>query len=71
VDMTGLNGKYDFVLDFTSYLPPNAPVMRVDLADTNSIIISALQGELGLKVESKTESVEVLAIDHIEKPSGN
>jgi uncharacterized protein (TIGR03435 family) len=71
VDMTGLKGKYDFVLDFTPYLPENAQVMRPDYADTNGIIISALQGELGLKLESKRESVEVLVIDHVEKPSAN
>jgi uncharacterized protein (TIGR03435 family) len=71
VDMTGLKGKYDFILDFTPYLPPDAQVMRPDFADTNGIIISALQGELGLRLESKNESVEILVIDHIEKPSKN
>jgi len=71
VDMTGLKGKYDLVLDFTPYLPQGAPAMRVDFADTNGIIISALQGELGLKMESKSESVEVLMIDYIERPSQN
>jgi uncharacterized protein (TIGR03435 family) len=71
VDMTGLQGKYDFTLDFTPYLPANATVMRVDYTDTNGIIISALLGELGLKVESRKESVEVMMIDHVERPSAN
>ena len=66
-----LKGKYDFLLDFTPYLPADAQVMRPDYADTNGIIISALQGELGLKLESNRESVEVLVIDHVEKPSEN
>ena len=45
--------------------------MRPDYAETNGIIISALQGELGLKLESKRESVEELVIDRVEKPSEN
>jgi len=71
VDMTGLSGRYDFVLDFTPYLPDGEHVMKVDFANTTGIIIAALQGELGLKLESKKESVEVMAIDHVEKPSAN
>ena len=71
VDMTGLAGRYDFVLDFTPYLPDGAQVMKVDFANTTGIIIAALQGELGLKLESKRESVDVLVIEHVEKPSEN
>lgn len=71
VDMTGLKGRYDFTLDFTAYLPADAKTMRVDFADTNGIIISALQGELGLKMESKKELVDVMVIDHVARPSPN
>ena len=71
VDATGLNGRYDFMLDFTPYLPGGEQVMKVDFDNTNGIILAALQGELGLKLESKKESMEVLVIDHIERPSDN
>jgi uncharacterized protein (TIGR03435 family) len=71
VDMTGLSGRYDFVLDFTPYLPDGEHVMKVDFANTTGIIIAALQGELGLKLESKKEFVDVLVIEHVEKPSEN
>ena len=71
VDMTGLAGKYDFVLDFTRYLPPGESVMKVDFDNTTGIIIAAMEGELGLRLESKKENVEVLAIDHVERPSEN
>jgi uncharacterized protein (TIGR03435 family) len=71
VDMTGLSGRYDFVLDFTPYLPEGEHVMKVDYANTNGIIIAALQGELGLRLESRKESVDVLVIEHVEKPSEN
>jgi uncharacterized protein (TIGR03435 family) len=71
VDMTGLTGKYDFVLDFTPYLPGGEQVMKVSFDNNNGIIIAAMQGELGLKLESKKETVEVLTIDHVERPSEN
>lgn len=71
VDMTGLTGRYDFVLDFTPYLPEGEHVMKPDYVNTNGIIIAALQRELGLKLESRKESVDVLVIEHVEKPSEN
>jgi uncharacterized protein (TIGR03435 family) len=71
VDMTGLDGRYDFVLDFTPYLPEGEHVMKVDFANTTGIIIAALQGELGLKLESRKEFVDVLVVEHVEKPSAN
>ena len=69
--MTGLTGRYDFVLDFTPYLPDGEHAMKTDYANTTGIIIAALQGELGLKLESRKESVDVLVIEHVEKPSEN
>lgn len=70
VDQTNLKGRYDFVLDFTSYLPPlNRPTQ---LDDFLAILPAALQGELGLKLERMHKlPVEVLVVDHIEKPSEN
>ncbi len=71
VDMTGLKGAYDFELNFTAYLPQGERVMKIDFDNTTGIIIAAMRGELGLDLESKKESVEVLAIDRVEKPSAN
>jgi len=71
VDMTGLKGRYDFSLDFTAYLPGGEKVMNVAFDNANGIMIAAMQGELGLKLESGKETVEVLVIDHVEKPSAN
>jgi uncharacterized protein (TIGR03435 family) len=71
VDMTGLKGRYDFSLDFTAWLPGGEKVMNVAFDNANGIMIAAMQGELGLKMESKKETVEVLMIDHVEKPSAN
>jgi len=68
IDDTGLPGKYDFTLDFTNYLPAD---MRVMHAEATGVIISALQGELGLKLEGSKTMFDVMAIDHVEKPSDN
>jgi uncharacterized protein (TIGR03435 family) len=71
VDATGLTGRYDFVLDFTAYLPGHEQVMKTSFDNNNGIILAAMQGELGLKFESRKLSVETFAIDHVEKPSPN
>lgn len=70
VDQTGLTGKYDFVLDFTSYLP-DAHNMDVNRPDSTSILMAALEGELGIKMETRKTQVDVMIIDHVEKPSAN
>ena len=70
VDQTGLVGKYDFVLDFTPYLP-DAHNMGPDRPDSTSILMAALQGELGIKMEARKTPVDVMVIDHVEKPSAN
>lgn len=70
VDKTGLPGKYDFTMDFTSYLPQLDRPTKID--DFLGVIQATLEGELGLKLEpQKKASVEVLVIDHVEKPSEN
>ena len=62
VDKTGLSGVYEFALSFTSNPQPNS--------DQPSVF-TALQEQLGLKLESSRGPVRVLAIDHIERPTEN
>ena len=69
IDKTGLTGRYDFTVDLSSYLADAKPGQQPDMT---GIMISALREQLGLNLESRKESVEVLVIDHAEKsPSGN
>jgi uncharacterized protein (TIGR03435 family) len=72
INMTGLHGRYDFSIDIAPYLTqeivtkPNAPSDIIPLA------ITALQEQLGLKLESRKVPVEMLVIDHAERtPAGN
>jgi uncharacterized protein (TIGR03435 family) len=68
VNKTGLDGRYDFAIDFTNYLPADASTVRPDVI---SVMMAALEGELGLKLESTKTSVETMVVDHVEKPSAN
>jgi uncharacterized protein (TIGR03435 family) len=75
IDKTGLSGKYDFTLLYTP--DDNAPGSR-DERDaapapdpSGPSIFTALQEQLGLKLESAKGPVEVLVIDHAEKPDAN
>ena len=64
MDATGLEGTYDFVLDPRPYAGQGRP----DLA---GMMITALQEELGLKLESRKFEIQVMIIDHIEQPDEN
>jgi uncharacterized protein (TIGR03435 family) len=64
-DMTMLEGFYDFKVDLRPYLldrqPGDPPI------DLPGIAMSALDAQLGLKLESRKIPMEVLAVDHAEK----
>ena len=66
IDQTGLEGMFDFDLDFR----PDTSSSDTARADAPSIF-TALQEQLGLKLESTKGLVEVLVIDHIERPTDN
>jgi bla regulator protein blaR1 len=82
VDQTGLTGKYDFKLEWTpDQNQPNAfggpgpgPDGRTmpPPADPNGpSIFTAVEEQLGLKLDSQKGPVEMLTIDAVEKPSEN
>jgi uncharacterized protein (TIGR03435 family) len=68
VDATGLTEEYDFSLSWIPR-PPDAPPAEDPIGPD---IFTALQQQLGLKLEPKKGPVEVLVIDHAEKiPTAN
>ena len=72
VDRTGLSGKFDFTLEWTSdesqfggaLPPPPAEPAKPGL-------FVALQEQLGLKLEALKGPVETMVIDRVERPSEN
>ncbi len=80
VDKTGLEGFFDFKLEWT----PDETMRGIGLPGENAgheggqpadssgpTIFSALQEQLGLRLESQKGPVEIIVIDHIDKASEN
>jgi uncharacterized protein (TIGR03435 family) len=73
IDKTGLNGKYDFVLEFTPDLTgfPVAPGFTTQ-ADNNAVdpgtnMASAVEKQLGLKLTTTRAKLETIVVDRAEK----
>jgi uncharacterized protein (TIGR03435 family) len=75
IDKTGIQGRYDFALKWTQEtgapLMNNAADASAPPPDTGPSIFTAIQEQLGLKLESSKGPVHVLVIDHVEMPSEN
>jgi uncharacterized protein (TIGR03435 family) len=65
LDQTGLTGFYDFKVEFAR--DPAAVVAESSAAS----LFTALQEQLGLKLEPRRGSIETMVIDHAERPSEN
>ena len=68
VDKTGLTGKYDFTLKWTPDMGQGADPPSTDAGPT---LFTALQDELGLKLQPTKAPVDVIVIDHVEMPTPN
>lgn len=80
VDHTGLKDRYDFKLKWTpddsqfaqfrGVVPPQSPSAG-DNPDAPPSLYTAVQEQLGLKIEAGKAMDDVIVIDHVEKPSPN
>jgi uncharacterized protein (TIGR03435 family) len=81
INKTGVAGMFNFHLEFArdpqmpgQQLPPgpggDSPNSSLP-ADSGPNLFTALQEQLGLKLESAKGPVEVLVIDHVERPTEN
>jgi uncharacterized protein (TIGR03435 family) len=68
LDKTGLTGRFDFDLTFSGDPALNGHNAPSDDTQTAPGLFSAIQEQLGLKLEVKAPA-EILIIDHAEKPS--
>lgn len=81
LDRTGLEGRYDFTLEYADQ--DSAAVSSVPTgggaasdnplppAPSGPSVFTAVQEQLGLKLEATKGPVDVIVIDHIERPSEN
>jgi uncharacterized protein (TIGR03435 family) len=65
VDRTGLAWRYDFVLRYT------VDEMRATDPNAPPGLFTAIQEQLGLKLEAEKAPAQVLVIDKVEQPSAN
>ena len=77
-DKTGLTGNYDFTLTWTpeqiANRPPGAPepqINGVPIDPNGPSLFTAVQEQLGLKLDSQRGPVKVLVIDRVEHPTEN
>ncbi len=65
IDMTGLQGFFDFTLEWSP------ETSETDSSATGPSVFTALEQQLGLKLQAQKSPAEFLVIDHAEKPSEN
>jgi uncharacterized protein (TIGR03435 family) len=72
-DKTGLTGRYGFTLTFTPSQGMGPPVGPTDAAasDPGSSISTALEDQLGLRVQRTTATFNTVVVDHVERPEAN
>lgn len=78
IDKTGLAGNYDYSMKWTPELmtvnvraTDTGASTAVDSGGSGPTLFSALEDQLGLRLESQKAPVEILVIDHVEAPSPN
>jgi uncharacterized protein (TIGR03435 family) len=71
IDKTGLTGVYNFELDYSPQLHSAGPDGVVSDPTGRPDIITAIQKQLGLKLEPGRGLVQQLIVDHMERPSAD
>jgi uncharacterized protein (TIGR03435 family) len=76
VDRTGIEGRFDYSVTFTpddsqfNGHPPKLP-QQAENSESSPNLFAAIQEQLGLKLDAAKTPVDVIAIDHVDKPSAN
>jgi len=75
LDKTGLTGVFDFDLEWTPDAaapprPPDAPPAP-PIDPNGSSFVTALREQLGLKLEARSGSIDVVVVDHAERPTSD
>jgi uncharacterized protein (TIGR03435 family) len=67
LDRTGIEGKFDLTMDYAANAEKPGPVTEIASRE----LFPAFLDQAGLRFDSTRAAVQVLLIDHAEKPSGN
>jgi len=70
VDQTGLEGRFNFRFDLRPYMGTEAGSSS-DMPREMSVMIAAMEDQVGLKVASRKIEVTMLVVDHVASPSDN
>lgn len=70
VDRTGVAGEFKFKIDIARYMN-NAIVSVNGFAGEGAVFDAALPEQLGMKLTRTKAEIEVLVVDHVEKPAAN
>ena len=71
VDRTGLEGPFDVRLEWTADARTSAPLTQRPGTDDGVSMFTALQEQLGLKLQSERVEAEFFVIDRVERPTEN
>jgi bla regulator protein blaR1 len=76
VDKTGIQGQFDFAMDWipddlSARRPGDPNEERTATDPTGPSLFAALREQLGLRLEATKGPVNILVVDHAEKPSEN
>jgi uncharacterized protein (TIGR03435 family) len=75
INKTGIEGHFDFHLDYSNEQPPetdpSAPGPALNPAEVALDQVRAVLRKLGLKVDPAKGTGDVIVIDHLERPSEN
>jgi uncharacterized protein (TIGR03435 family) len=74
IDKTGLTGRYDYTLDWTPQIQgaaANPDTDPVQAPGSGPTVYTAAREQLGLQLVSGKAPVDVVVVDHVDRPSAN
>jgi bla regulator protein blaR1 len=72
VDQTGIGGRFDFSIEYApESSQPSAANAAAPEPPAGPTLLEALREQLGLKLESTKAPLQILVVDHVERPSEN
>ena len=71
LDQTGLNGTFDFILEFDPESLGREDVSNVPHEDSGPTFSDAVKDQLGLQVKKQDAFVSIFVVDNVEYPSAN